>query len=424
MAPKRLLLVGFAGLAVAVLLWTAWSGRWGTNLLQEVNRTPELTAGLVSAAALAWLAAAAHVNGRPRHLGLALGPLLAVVTTVALASAVEGEGSLGITATLPALGLLLGTLGLAMRHASQASPTFTTMCVLAACGCVAVAAHGSWPGGLQATYHGIPRHTGFLTHPNNLATVLAFLSVIAGMLALPAPDRPRLLRWCALLVFAVAVAAIARTFSRGGMLAAVVGCAAALAHVVRDQPATASRALRRPRMPWAAILVCAGVIVLWLGQDTTWPPLRRALSFTNPDDFSWTNRVRTLEAGWNAVLVAPWWGWGARGYGGAALAWVASPELAVLDGVTLNGWLVWAGSWGLPALAALVLLLAVAAWGAWRSPGILGSSVVGLLAVHVVTGTLEGAWLQGAGLTGWAAVGIGLVLAARPAPTQDPDAQA
>lgn len=394
--------------AVLVALWPAWGRPWGGQLVRTDG--PEAVVGCLALvlAALVWVHAAALLHASPRSPWRATGPALLLFIVMGCAAATHGAFDQTVVAATPAFGLLLGALGVASLGSSRSPPRAWAWPALAACGLLAILAHVDWPGGLDATYHGHTRLTGFLDHPNDLAALLASILTLAFCLSLPHPEHGRALRRVAVVVAAVAAVALARTFSRGGALAALVGCGICLAHLGRS--VASSRACSGAR--WSLLPVagaaCVAVVLVWTAADTTWPPLRRALSFANPDDFSWTNRVRTLEAAGQAILLAPWAGWGG-GWGASALAWVAGPEVAVLDGVRLNGWITCAGEWGLPSAILLVGVLALAGWRAWQSHSLVACTVAGLIGVHIVTGTLEGSWWRLPGLAGWAAVAVGLL---------------
>ncbi len=108
-----------------------------------------------------------------------------------------------------------------------------------------------------------------------------------------------------------------RSYSRGAWLGAALGLACLTSHFLRKaagaQPARAfpwPRWVLHSRVSVAVILLSVIVLAFWgLGQ-TQIRVLRRALSASNMNDFSWRNRVAAYEGSLQVMAAKPWLGFG------------------------------------------------------------------------------------------------------------------
>jgi O-antigen ligase len=75
-------------------------------------------------------------------------------------------------------------------------------------------------------------------------------------------------------------------------------------------PSLYAKAIKQNFMPIVAILLALCVLMFCAFHDTDQPLLRRAFSVTNPNDFSWRNRVDAWEAALQMMADRPWLGFG------------------------------------------------------------------------------------------------------------------
>ena len=61
---------------------------------------------------------------------------------------------------------------------------------------------------------------------------------------------------------------------------------------------------------WSVVLLSVIVLFLWQVRGTDWHPVRRALSVTKTEDFSWRNRVAAWEGALQITAEHPWFGTG------------------------------------------------------------------------------------------------------------------
>lgn len=151
------------------------------------------------------------------------------------------------------------------------------------------------------------RPSGFMLHPNLLASLLVqCLPVLAALLLLGPARLPRRLWWGCLALAGLAGAALLVTLSRGGWIAAVVGCAMTLWLLVRRGLVARRTALGA--VCGAALLAVAIVVV----YPQAWYRL------TQSDSFSSRSRLLLMDQGW--LIVQQHWllGTGLAGYTDAA----------------------------------------------------------------------------------------------------------
>jgi hypothetical protein len=251
----------------------------------------------------------------------------------------------------------------------------------ALCGALLLAAAAlftlPWPH--TFSYRGEVRHTGLWLNPNHAGLVLGSfcLGALAALLpSSPGADEPSLAHgrrpartWTPTRVLAAALLVLAalgllRTYSRGAMLA--TGAASLL--LAGPSLARTTPPRHRPQLALAASLALSlSLAVFWFARDSHHPVLRRATSWSNPDDFSWRNRISTLGPASAAIREAPMIGHGWGQLEQRVAAWHAPLEMRDSRAHGLNGPVQVAGALGLP-LAGL-LLLAYAAAAAALLPG-------------------------------------------------------
>lgn len=164
-------------------------------------------------------------------------------------------------------------------------------------------------------------------------------------------------RWVLLLVEAGGLFVLAKTYSRGAVVAWVAAWTLALL-VSRGWKESNSGAL------WLARLVLLGVM-LWFA-DFGWS--RQAAGAT--EDGSVVNRLSIWRAATEMLAAAPWSGWGAGESGRAYMNWFQAVEADESYNTLVNGWLTLGVEQGAPALtlavAALFGLFIVGGRATWK----------------------------------------------------------
>ena len=193
------------------------------------------------------------------------------------------------------------------------------------------------------------------------------------------------------------------TYSRGVILGTGLALVLWLAFTrARRWQSGAHTAAMRP-LGWALLALALSVLPLlgWVGRDSTQPVLRRALSWSNPDDFSWRNRVEFLAPAWCAIRERHRGGWGAGRLEAEVAGWHAPLHRPDSRAHSQNSPLQPAGAWGLPlgaalAAAALAALAALALTlrNERRSAGV-SAWALGFLALQVVGFLLQGTLAHG-----------------------------
>jgi O-antigen ligase len=385
------------GLALHAALWTAYAAsedkkRLGASRLRTV-RDAALCVLAVGVGALAW-----RDYGRPQHvhpqaLHLLFGLLLAALFRLWRPFEFRGwrrDFALG-------LGLLL-------------------------------AAAGWWPWHWRPdfAYRGEARFSGLWMNPNHAGILLGSLFLLglaclattrAGGAAWRGPAataRKRLRFGLAVALVGVAGVGLLATYSRGAILGTGLALALWLGRTVFRRRSAAARApapLHPAAHPFGWALLALGLTAMpllgWIGRDSSQPALRRALSWSNPDDFSWRNRVEFLAPAWSAIRERPWAGWGAGRLEAEVAGWHAPLHRPDSRAHGLNGPVQLAGTWGLPLAAALALAVCAAFALTLRShaPAAHSDWALGLLALPIVGLLLQGTLAHGpSGLLCWLAL--------------------
>ncbi len=252
--------------------------------------------------------------------------LLLVGVWAALSYAVSSDQRRVLTQTFFGFFVCLAALMALFPHLLQAEPSF------------------------YYYYRGQLRWRGWTIDPNNSAVTLGVALVLALRLREELPPRfSRLL----LVVTALFILQLLRSFSRIGLLVALVGLLFWLA------PRWQALALNRKR--GLCLVALLGLLALpHLGsrlQASNWLVLRRAASFSNIMDLSWANRLYVLPGAFQATLAHPWSGWGWGKVLPVHQAIYSPTYLKNNTALLLNDYAHLAASYGLPLLAACILLI-------------------------------------------------------------------
>jgi O-antigen ligase len=158
---------------------------------------------------------------------------------------------------------------------------------------------------VQAVYRGVPRWRGWCLDCNNAGVVFGLAAVIALRLRGEVPGR---FSRGLILLAALFGLQLVRSYSRVGLLTAVVALALWLAPKWREVP----RNCRALTASAATGLLLVLPFVAPALHGSRFLPLRRAASFTNVMDLSWANRLYVLPGCLQAALDRPFsgWGWG------------------------------------------------------------------------------------------------------------------
>lgn len=122
---------------------------------------------------------------------------------------------------------------------------------------------------------------------------------------------------------AFAIRGLVHSYSRGAWIATLGGlgflgfCARSL-HGLKSANLGIQDKTSTPRIDWLRrnILPCSIIIVFvilngtWHFRQIEWAPVRRALSVSNQNDFSWRNRVSAWKGAFQMIAEKPWFGCG------------------------------------------------------------------------------------------------------------------
>lgn len=405
-----------AGFAESVLLIRPESAVYASrDGLLGILVDPAVRATLVvgfTINALLWTTAARGPRTRDGRLAWAAVASFAVLWVVAtFRSPVAGHATLGQLAV--AAGLAAGALVAAVPRPFHASATWGALVA----GCIVCAAgHVTWAFSPDFSYRGQPRLSGLWTGPNHAGVAFGALAVLGAAAAIHARRDGSSARWIAgMVLFLPALAGILRTYSRGAA-AATAAALFLLGWIAFRRCATTAAPRRIPLLlPAAAALAAAlASVALWTLQDSSWPPVRRALSWANPDDFSWVHRASLLGPSLDALRLNPWLGHGTGGFDQGVRGWTDPLHQSETAAATLNHWIVLAGEAGIPAGLALALALGLGLRSALLQPG--RPLVGGCLVLFALAGTVDGTWFAAVGSPWWAALAASTVPLRPPQP--------
>ncbi len=204
------------------------------------------------------------------------------------------------------------------------------------------------------TFHGTVRLQLLWNNPNFaaalLATVIPFLAALSQL-------RNRPLAGAAVFAETAVWWALARTFSRGGLIAAAVGLV--FAEIWAARRAGPLRPIR-----WAlANLVRAGWVVALTVSTGLWNRIDPAYVAS---DRSVLHRVDILRAAWPMIVQSGLRGWGAGQSGRAFVNFYQSFDSGVVYTGLVNGWAQFGAEFGYLGLAVLALTGYVAFAGLMR----------------------------------------------------------
>jgi len=334
-----------------------------------------LVAGIALAAGAAWLRRA----GRPNLLEwlilamLALGALYVAVSPVRLTALYAFRTLYEPAVLLLAIIVLARTRGLPPRLIGLSATTFVSSATLAALfvwpqvyllGFRYLNSYYTNPGQrLHWSYlaNGInqPRGIGTLTSPNELGAVLA-----VALILLAVPNLIRLPGWARTWLFVACALGLFLSFSRSGMLAALVGLVV-LAFLARDHWPRIGRpvGLRARRLAsFAAPLLVGLALMTWVFNTSGAPKLvQETVAGTEP---SAQGRPASVRQGVSVVLSNPLGlGLGTAGPKAARFGEQSGPNRILTE----TWYLVYAIQVGIFGLALLVATALVILAGLWRS---------------------------------------------------------
>lgn len=199
-------------------------------------------------------------------------------------------------------------------------------------------------------YRGVVRWRAWTMDPNNTGVVMALATVTALRLREEAPRKFSRL----LLALAVLCACqLARSFSRIGMLTAVL----ALFTWLAPRWQALEKRHKQHLLLAFLVLVLAIPLVAPVLRSTDILLLRRALSFSNTMDLSWANRLYVLPGTIQAMLDKPLLGWG-WGHVLQAHRMIYCPTfLGDSTAILLNDYAHLGASYGTPLLVMVTFLI-------------------------------------------------------------------
>jgi len=142
------------------------------------------------------------------------------------------------------------------------------------------------------------------------------------------------------------------SYSRGAWLAALCGLSYIVFQVFKTL-GLQSRVIQhiRQNARKLVLLVCAvSILAFWQYQQSEWLPVRRALSASNVNDFSWRNRLAGWEGCMQMIACRPWFGLGWNQPEQVYAYYYRDNKLNEGASVQLNDYLSLGTTLGLPAL--------------------------------------------------------------------------
>lgn len=158
----------------------------------------------------------------------------------------------------------------------------------------------------EFSYHGIVRWSGVYGSPNpfGLLMGIGFILAVGGILTCVAFVEQRLLNiegarrfigaGIFFLVIVLCGCGLWRSYSRGAWLGTMVGLGYLVYQVIRQKrKAEIEKAgiQFKNLLPIAVILISVLLLAFWQFRFSEWRSIQRIVSVTNPNDFSWRNRV-------------------------------------------------------------------------------------------------------------------------------------
>jgi O-antigen ligase len=243
-----------------------------------------------------------------------------------------------VEAIMLLVGVAFGKTCLAACRYQVGGVQFGVVCLLAVLMC-SVAATALWQTNVylsqEFSYHGILRWSGIFGSPNlfGLLMGMGFILGVGGISTYIAfleqkmfnvKSRQRLiLGGLFFLIIALCGCGLWKSYSRGAWLGTAVGLAYLIYQLIQQKREKQSavvllwRGMRRKgeakiknRIAIAVILISVFVLAFWEFRFSEWLPLQRIVSITNPNDFSWRNRVAAWQGAVRMMADKPLFGFG------------------------------------------------------------------------------------------------------------------
>ena len=214
-------------------------------------------------------------------------------------------------------GIAFGQLALLSFKAAKSGRSFLPrFCFIFSIG-LAAALFGHFTYDAYFSYRGNVRWTGVWQNPNTCGLLMSVALVLTlGQIMRLRQTKPAAPIWKILglaIIGAIAALGLFRSFSRGAWVGAAIG----LAYFIYQSRGPLLRRfpgcfpwLRRHRFTLAFMLVAVAALAWWGIHEAEWAAARRVASVSNPNDFSWRNRVQAWVGGLQMMTDKPWLGYG------------------------------------------------------------------------------------------------------------------